>query len=38
LLGAGGILYAWLTATVPGGEKRYQQFLRLAMERHTIGI
>lgn len=38
LLGAGAIVYFWLTAEVPGGEKRYEQFIRLAKERHSIEI
>jgi hypothetical protein len=36
ILGAGAIAYLWLTAEVPGREKRYEQFLRLAKDRHGI--
>jgi hypothetical protein len=38
ILGAGAIAYLWLTAEVPGGEKRYEQFIRQAKDRHSIGI
>jgi hypothetical protein len=39
LLGGGGALtYLWLNAEVPGGEKRYEQWVRLVQERHTSGI
>jgi hypothetical protein len=30
--------YSWATAIVPGGEMRYQQFIRLRMERSGAGI
>jgi hypothetical protein len=36
LIAAG--LYFWLTATVPGGEKRYEQFIRMTKDRHDISI
>ena len=28
--------YMWANAEVPGGEKRYQQFMRMTMERHNV--
>ena len=33
-----GVAYIWLTATVPGGEERYQQYMRLAKERGGLSI
>jgi hypothetical protein len=38
ILGAGAIAYLWLTSEVPGGEKRYEQFIRQAKDRHSIRI
>ena len=38
LLAVMGLLYAYLTATVPGGEQRYEQWLRLAKDRGGISI
>ena len=39
-LTVGGImagLYMWATAIVPGGEMRYEHYLRLMMEQHGNG-
>jgi len=32
----GGSTYLWLSAEVPGGEKRYEHFVRLAMDRQSF--
>jgi hypothetical protein len=31
-----GGAYTYLTAEVPGGERRYEQFMRLMSERHSV--
>lgn len=36
LFGAAAAAFLWLTATVPGGEKRYEHWLREVQERHAI--
>jgi hypothetical protein len=38
MLGAAAALYLWLTAEVPGGEKRWEQWVRQTKDRHSIGI
>jgi len=35
LFSAAALAYAYLTAEVPGGEKRYEQFLRQVVDRHS---
>lgn len=36
LFGAAIAVYLWLNAEVPGGEKRYEQWLRETKDRHSI--
>ena len=36
--GAFAVAYFWATAEVPGGEKRYEQFIRELKDRHGVGI
>ena len=36
ILGLGGIAYVWLTSTVPGGEKRYEHYIREAKDRSNM--
>jgi hypothetical protein len=38
LLAVAGAAYAWLTATVPGGEQRFEQWMRLAKDRGGINL
>jgi hypothetical protein len=37
LIGAAVIAYFWMTSGVPGGEKRYEQWIRQAKDRHVAG-
>jgi hypothetical protein len=37
MLAAAGGVYVWLTATVPGGEKRYEHYIREAKDRVYTG-
>ena len=37
LFAAAGGVYLWLTATVPGGEKRYEQYIRQTKDRVSEG-
>jgi hypothetical protein len=34
---AGGV-YVWLTAEIPGGEKRYEHYIREAKDHANVGI
>jgi hypothetical protein len=36
ILGVGAIAYVWLTWELPGGEKRYEQYIRQVKDRHPI--
>jgi len=38
LAGAFAVAYFWATPEVPGGEKRYEQFVRELKDRHGVGI
>lgn len=39
LFSLAGAAYFWLNATLPGGEKRYEQYIRQAKDRSfTVGI
>lgn len=38
LFGAAAAVYFWLTAKLPGGEKRYEQWMRQVEERHSVGL
>ena len=39
VLGGGmAAVFAYMTAEVPGGEKRYEQFVRQTADRHHVGI
>lgn len=37
MLGVAGGLYVWLNMTVPGGEKRYEHYIREARDRGNMG-
>jgi len=37
MLAAAGGIYVWLTSTVPGGEKRYEHYIREAKDRAYTG-
>jgi len=36
MLAAAGGLYVWMTSTIPGGEKRYEHYIREAKDRADI--
>ena len=37
VFGTGFVAYVWLTSEVPGGEKRYQHYVRQFKDRHSSG-
>lgn len=38
LIGVAAAAYLWLTSEVPGGEKRYEQWMRQARDHGTMPI
>lgn len=38
LLAVASAAYVWLTSTVPGGEERYEHYMRMAKERGGVSI
>jgi len=38
LMGLAGAAYWWLTDTIPGGEKRYEHYIREAKDRANVRL
>jgi hypothetical protein len=38
MLGLAGAAYFWLTSEIPGGEKRYEHYIREAKDHAGAGI